>query len=178
MNHMNVETIKLGGENTKATLTTFVPCSRTEKRDAILVIPGGGYSMVCSDREGESIAIAFNALGYACFVLDYSVMEEAVFPRPLIEASLAMVHIRENAEKYGINPDRVFVLGFSAGGSEEYRKATDFIFDKIAELEGRPNIAMMKQPELLYEREIRRWLNSLHSDTLFQSAIKTELQIF
>ena len=66
-------------------------------------------------------------------------------------------------QSYGLSPGR------------DYKLLT---FDKIAELEGRPNIAMMKQPELLYEREIRRWLNSLHSDTLFQSAIKTELQIF
>ena len=116
MNFMNVETIKLCGENEKASLTTFVPASKVEKSDAILIIPGGGYSMVCSDREGENIAIAFNALGYACFVLDYSVSPNAVFPRPLIEASLAMKHIKENAEKYKIDPERVFVLGFSAGG--------------------------------------------------------------
>lgn len=116
MNFMNIETIKLCGEDEKASLTTFLPCTLQEKRDAILIIPGGGYSCVASDREGENIAIAFNALGYACFVLDYSVKPNAVFPRPLIEASLAMVHIRENAEKYKVDPERVFVLGFSAGG--------------------------------------------------------------
>ena len=116
MNYMNVETIKLCGEDQRASLTTFLPCTRMEKRDAILIIPGGGYSGVCSDREGENIAIAFNALGYACFVLDYSVKPNAVFPRPLTEASLAMVHIKENAEKYKVDPERVFVLGFSAGG--------------------------------------------------------------
>ena len=116
MNFMNVETIKLCGEDERASITTFLPCTRQEKSDAILIIPGGGYTGVCADREGENIAIAFNALGYACFVLDYSVKPNAGFPRPLIEASLAMVHIRENAEKYKINPERVFVLGFSAGG--------------------------------------------------------------
>lgn len=85
-------------------------------RDAILVIPGGAYAQVCHDREGEPIAMAFLPYGFASFVLHYSVKEECVFPMQLIQASKAMKHIRDNAEKYGINPERVFAVGFSAGG--------------------------------------------------------------
>ena len=90
----------------------------TEKytRPAILVIPGGGYHDVCSNREGEPIALAFMAHGYQAFVLHYSVARTRTFPTQLIEASLAMKHIRENAEAYGLDPARVFVTGFSAGG--------------------------------------------------------------
>ena len=51
-------------------------------------------------------------------------------------------------------------------------------FDRIRELEQLGNIAMLKQPELLYEKEIRRWLNSLHTNAPFKSALKTELQVF
>lgn len=86
------------------------------KRDAILIIPGGGYGEICDDREGEPIALDFMQKGYACFVLHYSVGEKAKFPRPLIEASKAMKYIRDNAKEYNINPDRVFAMGFSAGG--------------------------------------------------------------
>lgn len=86
------------------------------KRDAILVIPGGGYSGVCSDREGEPIALAFLARGMNAFVLHYSVGAEAATTRPLLEASAAMKYIKDNSEKYNINPDRVFACGFSAGG--------------------------------------------------------------
>lgn len=86
------------------------------KRNAILVIPGGGYGVVCSDREGEPIALSFMAQGYNAFVLHYSVNYQKAFPGQLIEASLAMKHIKDNAEEYGINPERVFVTGFSAGG--------------------------------------------------------------
>lgn len=85
-------------------------------RNAILVIPGGGYHRVCSDREGEPIAMAFMPYGYNAFVLSYSVDRQKTFPAQLIEASLAIKHIKDNAEEYGINPDKVFVTGFSAGG--------------------------------------------------------------
>ena len=87
-----------------------------KKRDAILVIPGGGYNAICSKREGEPIALRYASEGINAFVLHYSIQEKSVFPRPLIEASAAIKHIRDNREKYKINPDRVFAVGFSAGG--------------------------------------------------------------
>ena len=86
------------------------------KRKAILVIPGGGYAGVCSDREGEPIAMAFMPYGYQGFVLHYSVARKRTFPAQLIEASLAIKHIRDHADEYRIDPDAVFVTGFSAGG--------------------------------------------------------------
>ena len=87
-------------------------------RNAILVIPGGGYGSVCSDREGEPIAMAFMPYGYNAFVLHYSVasVNKRTFPSQLIEASKAMKHIKDNAKEYNIDPERVFVTGFSAGG--------------------------------------------------------------
>ena len=85
-------------------------------RKAILVIPGGGYSSVCSDREGEPIAMAFIPYGYNAFVLHYSVGENVTFPKQLIQASKAIKHIKDNAEEYNINPEHVFAVGFSAGG--------------------------------------------------------------
>ena len=86
------------------------------KRKAILVIPGGGYAGVCSEREGEPIAMAFMPYGYQGFVLHYSVARKRTFPAQLIEASLAIKHIRDHADEYRIDPDAVFVTGFSAGG--------------------------------------------------------------
>ena len=84
-------------------------------RNAILIIPGGGYSTVCADREGEPIAHAFIPHGYNAFILHYSVGDKA-FPTQLIEASKAIKHIRDNAKTYNINPNKVFTVGFSAGG--------------------------------------------------------------
>ena len=84
-------------------------------RNAILIIPGGGYSNVCSDREGEPIAMAFMPYGYNAFVLHYSAGKKP-FPAHLIQASMAIKHIRDNAKAYNINSEKVFTVGFSAGG--------------------------------------------------------------
>ena len=85
-------------------------------RRALLVIPGGGYGCVCHEREGEPIAQAFMPYGFNGFVLHYSVGKKAKFPQPLIEAAKAIKHIKDNADKYGIDPKKLFVTGFSAGG--------------------------------------------------------------
>ena len=102
----------------------FLECFVAEKiqhftRKAILVIPGGGYGCVCSDREGEPIAHAFMARGYNAFVLHYSVInnnDNKAFPAQLIEASKAIKYIKDNAEEFGHDINKVFVTGFSAGG--------------------------------------------------------------
>lgn len=85
-------------------------------RDAILIFPGGGYSG-CSPREAEPIALAFLGLGVNCFVLNYRTgSDNYLYPTQLTDASRAIVYIKQNASKYGIDPTRVFVMGFSAGG--------------------------------------------------------------
>lgn len=172
MNHMNVKTIKLCGEDERASITTFLPCTRKEKSDAILIIPGGGYSGVCSDREGENIAIAFNALGYACFVLDYSVKEKAKFPRPLIEASLAMVHIREHAEEYKVDPERVFVLGFSAGGHLAGSLGTRWHIPEVANAINAP-FGTNRPKGMILCYPVLCWFDKTHKGT-FHNAFGTQ----
>ena len=85
-------------------------------RNAIIVVPGGGYGEVCSEREGEPIAMAFIPHGYNAFVLHYSVGRQKTFPSQLVELSMAVKHIKDNAEEYNVDKDKVFVIGFSAGG--------------------------------------------------------------
>ena len=113
------ETFILSERYPDATLTTYVsydpPSLKMPPRPAIVVCPGGGYSML-SDREAEPIVKEFLAAGLNAFLLRYTVKEGAANYAPLIQASLAIKHIRENAEKYHIDPNRVFIVGFSAGG--------------------------------------------------------------
>lgn len=85
-------------------------------RPALLVIPGGGYHIVCSPSEGVPIARQFLKLGWNCFVLDYRVWPQGVFPNCVADAARAMKLIRANAARFGIAPQRVAALGFSAGG--------------------------------------------------------------
>ncbi|HBL40961.1 MAG TPA: alpha/beta hydrolase [Ruminococcaceae bacterium] len=88
-----------------------------ENRPAVLVLPGGGYRY-CSDREAEPIAMMFAAEGYQTFVLRYSVggTGEITFDQPLNDAVHALKYIRENAEEFHVIPDKIAVIGFSAGG--------------------------------------------------------------
>ncbi len=104
-------------DDKRAYLDAYVSEFRNARRDAMLVIPGGGYHVVCADREGELVALAYAARGYNAFVLNYRVAEEGdVYPTQLLDACRAVLHIKANADKYFINPDRIFAVGFSAGG--------------------------------------------------------------
>ena len=85
-----------------------------KKRGAVLVLPGGGYSFT-SEREGEPIATRFAAAGYHAFVLWYSVAPHR-HPQPVADVARALCVIREHAEAWNLDPDKIAVIGFSAGG--------------------------------------------------------------
>lgn len=149
---MLCERIFLDSSDENVYIDAYIANRRTVLRDAMLVIPGGGYHGVCSDREGEPIALAFLAKGYNCFVLNYRVGADALFPNPLVDASRAILHIRENAEKYCISPDRVFAVGFSAGGHLAGSLATLASYPEVLSTLGiedganRPNAVILAYP--------------------------------
>ncbi|MCL2512803.1 MAG: alpha/beta hydrolase [Oscillospiraceae bacterium] len=88
---------------------------RNNKRGAVLVLPGGGYGFT-SDREAEPVAKMFFAAGYNTFVLRYSTGGDAFMYNSLLDACLAMKIIRDNADEWNIDKDKITVCGFSAGG--------------------------------------------------------------
>ncbi len=81
---------------------------------AVLIFPGGAYSMR-APYEGGDCALFINELGLEAFVVHYRV-KPAKFPDPLLDARRAVRFVRANAEKFGIDPERILALGFSAGG--------------------------------------------------------------
>lgn len=147
-------------------------------RDAILVIPGGGYGICCSDREGEPVAQAFMPYGFNAFVLHYSnaTNSENVFPTQLIEASKAMQHIRKNADRYHINPDRVFVCGFSAGGHLAACLGAmwhhKLITSEIGEGINRPNGMVLVYPVISADYHISSFYNLLGTKTPTQQQLE------
>lgn len=84
-------------------------------RPAVIICPGGGYEYL-SVREADAVAIAFQRHGFNTFILRYSVREHSTFPHPAIDAARAVRWVRKHAVEWGIDPQRVTVLGFSAGG--------------------------------------------------------------
>lgn len=87
---------------------------RWKKRPAILILPGGGYNMV-ADREGEPYALRYMGIGFQAFVLTYTV--KADFDTTLADAAAAMKLIRDNAEAWHVDPEKIAVAGSSAGGN-------------------------------------------------------------
>lgn len=103
----------------QVTLKTYVIENSPEmdinrRRPAVIICPGGGYEFK-SEREAQPIALAMNAYGFQAFVLDYSVAPSR-FPCALAELAKAVELVRNNAEIWHINPDKIIVAGFSAGG--------------------------------------------------------------
>lgn len=116
---MKLETIILN-ESRKVTLTAYLQEVGGEfagivKRPAILVLPGGGYQF-CSDREAEPVAMPYLKAGFQVFILRYSVKQDALWPNPLKDYEQAMELIRSRQEEWYLYPDKVAVIGFSAGG--------------------------------------------------------------
>jgi len=71
---------------------------------------------MCSDREADPVALEYAKAGFQTFVLRYSVGANAAWPQPLEDYEQAMKLIRDNSEKWFLDPNRVAVIGFSAGG--------------------------------------------------------------
>ncbi len=108
------------------------------RRPAMIVFPGGGYGFT-SDREAEPIASAYFSEGYNCFTLRYICGEKAKIANPLYDAAAAIAHVRKNAEKYNIDPDKIAIIGFSAGGHLAGFIATQWHRKEISDKLGIPN---------------------------------------
>ena len=134
---MILKTFRLYENDPSVTLTAYILDDSPEmlngkSRPAVLVCPGGAY-MFCSDREAEPVALCFASMGYHAFVLRYSVYsngpapfpfpgktpvyEKGVFPGPMREIGMAMLKIREHAEEWHVDPDRIILNGGSAGAN-------------------------------------------------------------
>lgn len=133
--------------------TTEMPAFNT--RPAMLILPGGGYAY-CSAREADPVAMQFLQAGYNVFTLYYTcrISEEqsALHWQPLIDAAGAVLHIRRNAQALRIDPAKIAVCGFSAGG--HLAASTAILWDAepvqkalgIHAEEARPNAVVLGYP--------------------------------
>ncbi|MBE5815086.1 MAG: alpha/beta hydrolase [Clostridiales bacterium] len=111
---MTYETITLPGG---ATLTGYIPAPTVagdDHRIGLVICPGGGYTHL-SPREGELMALRYASLGVSCFVLSYH-LDPHRYPTQLCDAAQAVAYVRSHAESFHIQPDRIAIMGFSAGG--------------------------------------------------------------
>lgn len=116
-------------------------------RPSVVVCPGGGYKFR-SWRERDHVAMQFLAEGYHVFVLEYSVFPDCADLEPLKEASDALVAIRSHAVEWLCDPNRIALLGFSAGGHVAASLACLFDLPEIATEDhlNRPDALMLCYP--------------------------------
>ena len=133
------------------TITAYKPDAGTANGAAIVVCPGGGYGAL-ADHEGEPVAKWLNALGVTGFVLRYRLGPRYHHPVMLGDAARALRWVRTHATDYALNPGRVGILGFSAGGHLASTAATHFDdgkpgdADPIEQHSSRPNVAILIYP--------------------------------
>jgi acetyl esterase/lipase len=126
----NKEVDTLAYKVSHPTLTVFLPAPEKANGTAVVICPGGGYHVLLMTREGCDIARAFNKLGIAAFVLKYRLPDDKILSDksigPLQDAQRAFEVIRERAGEWKINPARIGIMGFSAGGHLASTAGTHF----------------------------------------------------
>ena len=139
---------------TNPTLTIYRPAKDKDTGTAMLICPGGGYWNLYWQLEGEEVAAWLNSLGVTGIILKYRVPRRPDEPkgeparRPLQDAQRAVSLVRSKAKEWGIDPQRIGMVGFSAGGHLAIATATSFAkrayepIDEIDKISCRPDFAI------------------------------------
>jgi acetyl esterase/lipase len=140
-------------EVTNPAFEVYLADPAKNNKAAVIICPGGAYRILAYDKEGIEIAGWLNKLGYSAFVLQYRIPDKK--EGALQDAQRAMRIVRENASKWNIDPDKIGIMGFSAGGSLSARTSTLFAkrtylpVDISDSLSCRPAFAMLIYPAYL-----------------------------
>jgi acetyl esterase/lipase len=149
----------------KPTLTIFRPAKDKDTGAAVVICPGGGYNILAWDLEGEEVAAWLNSIGVTGIVLKYRVPRrpgqpmDRPPPGPLQDAQRAISLVRGKAKEWGLDPKRIGMLGFSAGGHLTAAAATNFDKrtyepqDEIDQVSCRPDFAVLIYPGYLTGKE-------------------------
>jgi acetyl esterase/lipase len=141
------------------TLTVYSPAVDKPNGTAVIICPGGGYGRLAIDHEGVEVAKAFNLLGVTAFVLKYRLPDDSInidrSLAPLQDAQQAICWVRANAAHYGIDRNKIGIMGFSAGGHLASTAATHFNFKadaaNIDTTSARPDFAILIYPVITFD---------------------------
>lgn len=138
---------------TNPTLEVYLPAATKNTGAAVLIIPGGGYSGIAYSHEGIDIAKEFNAFGVTAFVLKYRLPSDKIMTNktigPLQDAQQAIKLIRMRSSEWKIDPSKVGILGFSAGGHLASTAGTQFdkaVIDNNENTNLRPDFMVLIYP--------------------------------
>jgi acetyl esterase/lipase len=176
---LNIQTIRLWpGDAPQArgkacedtpTLTILAPRTGSANGSAVVVLPGGAYARLAGDLEGREVADWFAARGFRAFILSYRLTAHGyLLPVPLLDARRAVQVVRARARDYQIDPNRIVLIGFSAGGHLAALAGTQFVAgdpnaeDPIERVSSRPDYMVLGYP----------WIGAISSDTSHLSYCK------
>lgn len=141
-------------------VTVYKAVPEKANGSAVVICPGGGYGFLADDHEGKQVAEFFNGIGVTAFVLKYRIVGKdrpgPLHPAPLEDAQRAIRHVRAKAAQYGVNSNRVGIMGFSAGGHLASSAGTHFDAgkkdgDPIDAVSCRPNFLILAYPVVSME---------------------------
>jgi acetyl esterase/lipase len=134
-------------------LAMYKPAFQNEKKAAIIICPGGGYTILAASHEGSDVASIFNEWGVTAFVLKYRLPDDTIMEDksigPLQDAQRAIQLVRENAVTWNIDPDKIGIMGFSAGGHLASTASTHFtkaVIDNGSNISLRPDFSVLLYP--------------------------------
>lgn len=142
---------------TDPTITPYFPEKGKANGTAIVVFPGGGYINLTVTYEGEDIAKEFNKIGVTAFVVKYRLPSDEIMLDksigPLQDAQRAMQLVRQRAAEWHVDPNKIGVIGFSAGGHLASTIATHFdkaVIENNDNISLRPDFAMLIYPVITF----------------------------
>ncbi|CAN7250367.1 alpha/beta hydrolase [Pseudoduganella sp. LjRoot289] len=154
---------RLDGERisnvSEPTLTVYPAAYDRPANTAVIICPGGGYQFLSATREGQQYAQWLSSLGVTAFVLKYRLSGYG-HPAPLQDVLRAVRLVRSQAAKYGVAPDRIGVMGSSAGGHLAASAATLYdqpagrAGDALDAVSARPDFAMLMYPVISMEAPV------------------------
>lgn len=142
---------------TAPSITAYFPSKEKATGTAVVICPGGGYSYLVMNQEGSDVAKIFAENGVAAFVLKYRLPDSKIMINktigPLQDAQQAIKTIRERASGWNINPDRIGIIGFSAGGHLASTASTHFndqVIDNPGRTSLRPDFSILVYPVISF----------------------------
>ncbi|WP_010586830.1 alpha/beta hydrolase [Schlesneria paludicola] len=147
-------------ETDQPNLTLYAPPADQLNGTAIVVCPGGGYQHLAVGHEGEEIGQWLNSLGVTAFVLRYRLAPAYKHPTPMLDVQRALRTVRSRAAEWKLDPQKIGVLGFSAGGHLASTAATHFdggdvaAADPIDRVSCRPDFAVLCYPVITFQDDV------------------------
>ena len=142
---------------TMPTLTVFLPEKSDSFKTSVLIFPGGGYARLAMDHEGYDVAGEFNKHGLAAFVVKYRLPNDSCMAHketgPLQDAEQAIKLVRDKAAEWNLDPTRVGIMGFSAGGHLASSLGTKFgqvLVENKSNTNLRPNFMVLGYPVISF----------------------------